>query len=506
MEGAPLLLHGEVRIPRSLWVRLGEVLLTDRVVETKCFMLCRTLELPERTLFLVRELIEVPPDGYEERSPNRVVTRREFVHSLLLRCEDENLSLLEAHSHPWAPNPRFSAIDHYSDYQKFLVTQSLSPPFRHGTLVFGSDMGFEGHMWDYENQQVVPITHIFVVGAPYEVRYATGAIPPELGKAQRELYDRQVRALGTAGQQVLNSLQVALVGAGGLGSQIAQALTLLGIGRIWLIDPDRLEPSNLNRVVGATWFRGLRGWRKVKALAQSFNRAREPEAHPIVPIAKDARDPALLPLLLGSDLLIGAVDSATVRQYLNLLAVCALIPYLDAGVGIRAEAGRIQQGGGQVQLILPGETACLTCIGHLVRQSVEEQLTPEQRAMSIQRGYIQGEPIPNPQVVFLNGVVANLLVWELVKLCTGCVEVKPYVYYDLVQQMVFPAHAERNPDCFLCSGQEGSLLASGMEGIQGFLRATHGKLPPAPRAQPAADLSDMPDESERSDKADESGW
>jgi hypothetical protein len=59
--------------------------------------------------------------------------------------------------------------------------------------------------------------------------------------------------------------------------------------------------------------------------------------------------PELLPLLLGCDLLIGAVDSATVRQYLNLLAVCALIPYLDAGVGIRAEAGRIQQGGGQVQ-------------------------------------------------------------------------------------------------------------------------------------------------------------
>jgi molybdopterin/thiamine biosynthesis adenylyltransferase len=55
-----------------------------------------------------------------------------------------------------------------------------------------------------------------------------GLSPPELGKAQSELYDRQVRALGAAGQQVLNSLQVALVGAGGLGSQIAQSLTLLG--------------------------------------------------------------------------------------------------------------------------------------------------------------------------------------------------------------------------------------------------------------------------------------
>ena len=47
-------------------------------------------------------------------------------------------------------------------------------------------------------------------------------------------------------------------------------------------------------------------------------------------------------------------------------------------------------------------------------------LTPEQRERSIRAGYIQGERIPNPQVVFLNGVVANLLVWEAVKLCTGC--------------------------------------------------------------------------------------
>lgn len=472
---------GEVRITRRLWARLGEVLLGDRTVETKCFMLCRVLELPERTVFLVRELVEVPPEGYEERSASRVITRREFVHALLTRCAREGLSLLEAHSHPWACSPHFSAIDHRSDREKFLATQSLSPPFRHGSLVFGSDMGFDGHLWDYQRRQVVPIEQIRVVGVPYEVRYLTGYAPPELDKAQRELYERQVRALGAVGQAVLGSLSVVLVGAGGLGSQIAQALTLLGVGKIWLIDPDRLELSNLNRVVGATWSRACRRWRKVKALAQSFNRVRPPESPVVEPIARDVRAPDLLPLLLRCDLLIGAVDSAVVRQYLNLLAVCALIPYLDAGVGVRAEAGQIVQGGGQVQLILPNETACLSCVGHLVRQSVEEQLTPEQREMSIRYGYIQGEPMPNPQVVFLNGIVANLLVWEFVKLCTGCLPIQPYVYYDLVAQQAFPAHAERNPDCFLCSDQPGSLLAMGLEGIGGFLTPARRRNPPAPR-------------------------
>lgn len=485
---------GEVRITRKLWARLSEALLSDQTVESKCFMLCRVLELPMRTVFLVRELIEVPPEGYEERSASRVVTRREFVHELLVRCANEGLSLLEAHSHPWAPNPRFSSIDHQSDYQKFLATQSLSPPFRHGSLVFGSDMSFDGHMWDYVNQQVVPIERIRIVGTPYEVRYVVGGAPPELNKAQQEIYDRQVRALGAEGQAILGSLCVALVGAGGLGSQIAQALTLLGVGQILLIDPDRLELSNMNRVVGATWSRACRRWRKVKALAQAFNRVRPPESPAIVPVAYDARLPGLLLPILSCDVMIGAVDSAVVRQYLNLLAACALIPYLDAGVGIRAEAGRIVQGGGQVQVVLPSETACLACLGHLVRQSVEEQLTPEQREMSIRHGYIQGEPIPNPQVVFLNGVVANLLAWEFVKLCTGCLPVQPYVYYDLVAQQAFPAHAERNPDCLLCAEQVGSLLATGLEGIQGFLTPAHRNLPPAPRTRSQPNLADQFDD------------
>jgi molybdopterin/thiamine biosynthesis adenylyltransferase len=73
---------------------------------------------------------------------------------------------------------------------------------------------------------------------------------------------------------MLSHLRVAVVGAGGLGSQIANALALLGVGHLLLIDPDRLELSNLNRVVGASYAQAVRGWRKVRVLAQRLNRAR----------------------------------------------------------------------------------------------------------------------------------------------------------------------------------------------------------------------------------------
>lgn len=477
---------GEVRISHLLWTRLRETLLADQQVETKCFLLCRTLESESRVAFLARELVVVPDEAYAQRTHSLVEMRPEFVHNLLVRCAREGYSLLEAHSHPWAGNAHFSKIDDRSDWLKFQTTQSMSPPFRHGSLVFGNDMSFEGRLWDYRRGQMAPIVQIRVLSAPLETHYGTGLQPLWLQAAEQAVYDRQIRAFGAEGQAVLSTLRVALVGAGGLGSQIANALVLLGVGQLLLIDPDRLELTNLNRVVGASYAQAQRGWRKVLALAQRLNRARPPETRSATPLPYDARSPKALAYLLSCDLLIGAVDSATVRQYLNTVAMCALIPYLDAGVGIRSENGKLTQGGGQVQVVIPGETACLACVERGVRQSVEEQLTPHQRALSIRGGYIQGELIPNPQVVFLNGVVGNLLVWELVKLVTACAPVQPYVYYDLLSQQAFPARAERNPECLLCAEHHDSLLGQGLVGLAGYLqpvgkRKKRRKPIPAPR-------------------------
>ncbi|RMH07131.1 MAG: hypothetical protein D6697_09280, partial [Armatimonadetes bacterium] len=261
-------MRGEVRIPHALWQQLRATLLADCSVETKCFLLCRTLESESRVVFLVREVVPVPDDAYVQRTAGLVETRPEFVHALLVRCAREGYALLDAHTHPWGPNPRFSKIDDRSDFLKFQTTQSMSPPFRHGSLVFGNDMSFEGRFWDYQRQQMAPIVRLSVLRAPLEIRYGTGLKPLWLDKAEQTLYDRQIRAFGAEGQAVLSSLRVALVGAGGLGSQIANALTLLGVGQLVLIDPDRLELSNLNRVVGASYAQAQRGWRKVYALAQ----------------------------------------------------------------------------------------------------------------------------------------------------------------------------------------------------------------------------------------------
>jgi len=166
--------------------------------------------------------------------------------------------------------------------------------------------------------------------------------------------------------------------------------------------------------------------------------------------------------------IVGAVDAAAVRVHLNRVAAATLTPYLDAGVGVRAEGGRPVAGGGQVQVVLPGLTPCLNCLGVTAPVARQEALTEDEKAVYRKRGYIQGEDVKAPQVVFLNGVVANLLVTEFVKLVTGIGRVVPYVYYDLLGDRL-PAIAQaidlppRWDECLVC-GADGA-LAAGARGV-----------------------------------------
>ena len=55
--------------------------------------------------------------------------------------------------------------------------------------------------------------------------------------------------VGEEGQRRLLSSKVLIVGAGGLGSPVGLYLAAAGVGRITVIDPDRVELSNLQRQI-----------------------------------------------------------------------------------------------------------------------------------------------------------------------------------------------------------------------------------------------------------------
>ena len=68
---------------------------------------------------------------------------------------------------------------------------------------------------------------------------------------QAERYSRQIilKKIGVSGQKKLHESNVLIVGAGGLGSPIAIYLAAIGIGKIGIIDKDKVEISNLTRQI-----------------------------------------------------------------------------------------------------------------------------------------------------------------------------------------------------------------------------------------------------------------
>ncbi len=79
---------------------------------------------------------------------------------------------------------------------------------------------------------------------------AASAALPDGGLAARR-FGGVARLYGEAGAQRIASAHAVVVGVGGVGSWVAEALARCGIGRLTLIDLDHVSESNVNRQVHA---------------------------------------------------------------------------------------------------------------------------------------------------------------------------------------------------------------------------------------------------------------
>lgn len=207
--------------------------------------------------------------------------------------------------------------------------------------------------------------------------------------------------LGAESDAVLEAATVGLVGLGGGGSHIAQQCALLGIGGFVNADPDVIEETNTNRLIGGTLQDVAEGRPKVE-IAERLIQGLQPKAR-IIAVARDWREAA--DDLKLSDVIVGAMDSFKERDEIERFARRHLIPYIDIGMDVHdLSAGKFLVSG-QVILSLPGH-ACMRCCGLIT----EERLAQEARHY--------GAAGSRPQVVWANGVLASSAVGLLTQLLT----------------------------------------------------------------------------------------
>lgn len=456
----------EIIFPAGTWSRLRSHLLGQGSEEQLAFLLAGTARGRGWMRLLVREMLPVPPEAFDEQSAAYLSVKPAYSQAILRRCYQEALSLVEVHSHPFVgSNVTFSTTDQANDAVKFRYVAQKIPHVNHATMVIGQ-RDLDVRVWDRHRCHAVPADRVRLLEAPIVDLYPTSS-PEAAGEAGMPMpwLNRQVLAFGVEGQRQLQAVRVGVVGCGGTGSAVVQMLAHLGVRDLVLVDPDVVELTNLNRLVGATRADAKRSRHKVR-VAQRLIKRVHPEAR-VRALPLSVSDPEAISALKGVDLLFGCTDNHGSRLILNQVAVQYLVPYLDLGAGFQTEDdGRLSAAGGQVRLVRPGDF-CLACIDGIDRgQAARDMMTPTERRREAARGYVKEEEVPTPAALFLNAELASLAVAEFVNLWTGFRASVSLLYFDLLAPRLTSVKAERQEGCVAC-GDRTALALGDLEPLPG---------------------------------------
>lgn len=202
-------------------------------------------------------------------------------------------------------------------------------------------------------------------------------------------------------QSVLDEARVLVIGAGALGNEVIKNLALLGVGRLIIVDMDRIEESNLSRSV---LFRpGDEGQPKAAVAARAAM-----ELYPqMSALGRDAN--VLGELGLGyfrwAQVVVGALDNREARVFVN--KACAQVgrAWIDGGIDIL---------NGIVRGFAPPASACYEC----TMGQADWDLLAKRRSCSLlaRRAFAEGGTPTTPTTA---SVIGAIQAQEVVKLLHG---------------------------------------------------------------------------------------
>jgi sulfur-carrier protein adenylyltransferase/sulfurtransferase len=249
--------------------------------------------------------------------------------------------------------------------------------------------------------------------------------PSALDDEKLARYSRHllIPEVGIEGQQRLLATSILLIGAGGLGSPAALYLAAAGVGRIGIVDDDRVDASNLQRqVLHSTAELG-------ESKAQSARETLE-ELNPDVQVVtyEERLTSENVDRILDEDweLVVDGADNFPTRYLLNDASVWHDIPVVH---------GSIYRFEGQVTVFKPFEGPCYRCLF--------PQPPPAELAPSCAEGGVLG---------VLPGVIGSLQANEALKLALGIGEplIGRLLLFDALATKLDEVAIRRDPGCPVC--------------------------------------------------------
>ena len=252
-----------------------------------------------------------------------------------------NAGLAIMHSHPGPGWQDLSAPDITAerDHVAF-VAQATGLPLLGMTI--GSDGVWSARFWRKEHGEMIGIW-CRKVRVPTSNRYKVFWKPT----AQQELENRRflVRTIETWGigtQRNISNLRIGVVGVGSVGALVVETLARIGISEITLIDPDKIQAHNLDRLIYGRR-RRVGEYKVSRARVEALQNSTATRAC-VQAICSSIRDENAYRHALDCDLLLSCVDRPVARDVLNYIAVSHAIPVIEGGVAVevRGEKQGIQ--------------------------------------------------------------------------------------------------------------------------------------------------------------------
>lgn len=384
------------------------------------YLLCGVVRDGDNWTLLGREWCPVPPKFQIRGTRYGLTWHPDFDVEMLNRSQNEGMACVVVHHHG-GRTPRLSEPDRNTRDSLLPFLSSNSPMRPHGFVVLG-DKTLTGDAF-LDGKRMGEIDWMRVSG---DWLADWGKAPvASLSDAERKRLDRSIRAFGAHGQSLIKASRVGIVGCGGGGAHVVQQLAYLGIGAFVLVDADKVEETNLNRLIGAaaagkrTWFDRLFGRKlgdvgrlKVEIMERVI-RSANPDAE-VTTFSEFFPSEQTVEALRGCDVLVACVDKLQVRDDLNRFAKRFVIPMIDIGIQIHAaqpEYRGLNIAGRITKVLANGP--CLRCQG-----IIDDQKLVDERGGQAP-GYTGPAGIPDPAVVTLNGVVASIAATEVLQLITG---------------------------------------------------------------------------------------
>jgi molybdopterin/thiamine biosynthesis adenylyltransferase len=355
-----------------------------------------------------------------------------LVFKAAARARKEAATVVFVHSHPAADSPMFSVTDDEGELPLIRFFSDFLPGLPILSLLVALG-GIRARVMG-SNQEV------FIENVGTSLGFSA-----DQSSAHFERHDRQILAFGEEGQKRIRSLRIGVVGLGGTGSIVAHELAHLGAHDVTLIDPDLVETSNLNRLLGAT--PDDVGQAKVAVAKRSIlaiSRGAQVRA-----LDADVTSEAAARALLDCSIIFCCTDSHGSRAILNQICYQYFIPVIDIGVSLTAKNGLLTHINGRVQLLTPG-LGCLTCGEFLNPDQVRRDLMSENERLN-DPYFDSSEGQAQPAVISINGTVSSLALTMFLGVVTAIPVDYRYQLYDGLSGRLRSIEHQPRPGCITCS-------------------------------------------------------